>query len=82
METLSEAKNRLETTTEARNAFNRGVQWAQNWFNLKEVHPENYEWVLCRSAVNDHYIGFWVEGYGMKTDSPANITHWRPIERL
>ena len=81
METIETAKKRLEKTTEARNAFYRGVLWAQEWHDLKEVQPENLEWVLCRSVVNDYYIGFWVKGYGMKTDSLANITHWRPIDR-
>ncbi len=47
------------------------------WIPVTEKMPENLEWVDCKSGVGDHYIGCYLENYGIKTGKPATITHWR-----
>lgn len=47
------------------------------WIPVTEKMPENLEWVDCKSGVGDHYVGCYIENYGIKTGDPANITHWR-----
>lgn len=47
------------------------------WIPVTEKMPENLEWVDCKSGVGDHYVGCYLENYGIKTGEPATITHWR-----
>ena len=47
------------------------------WIPVIEKMPENLEWVDCKSGVGDHYVGCYLENYGIKTGKPATITHWR-----
>lgn len=63
-----------------RKSFIRGAEFAQRWILCSDELPEIYSWVLCKSSVNDHYIGCSF-GDRINIDTPnVIITHWRYID--
>ena len=81
METIEEAKNRLENTTEGKNGFYRGVLWAMIWRSVEDEPPPMNKSLLLRDEINSLYFGRNTEN-GLLATVPHNhkITHWRPIE--
>ena len=70
------------TAKNAETSFKAGVEFAQRWILVEEEKPVLWEYVLCKSSVNDHYIGcFFNEKINIDTPN-VTITHWRPIELI
>lgn len=61
----------------AENRIKKEYEEKLRWIPVIEKMPENLEWVDCKSGVGDHYVGCYLENYGIKTGKPATITHWR-----
>lgn len=61
----------------AENRIKKEYEEKLRWIPISEKKPENLEWVDCKSEVGDHYVGCYLENYGIKTGEPATITHWR-----
>ena len=66
-----------EVIEEAQNDVKKEYEEKLRWIPVTEKMPENLEWVDCKSGVGDHYVGCYLENYGIKTGEPATITHWR-----
>ena len=66
-----------EVIEEAQNDVKKEYEEKLRWIPIIEKMPENLEWVDCKSGVGDHYVGCYLENYGIKTGEPATITHWR-----
>lgn len=87
METISEAKNRLESTSMlGANGFYRGVLWAEQWISVEDELPKEDDYVL--SVVSGHTGDeAWVVMslyYKAEFNNNGNhkISHWRPISHL
>lgn len=93
METIEQAKNRLEITIDGRNGFFRGVLWANKWISVEDELPGeefHLKEVLCKIDHNNGYIVvLWsnaskrfLSKFDIKHENEiiTGISHWRPIE--
>ena len=92
METIEQAKNRLESVSmDGKNGFYRGVLWANHWIDFKEDKPteQGFYLVKCKTSYPkncDVVVAEFYEDnetfYSESSDCPIHdVTHWRPIER-
>lgn len=90
METIEQAKNRLEVTMDGKNGFYRGVLWANRWIEPENELPKNREVVLAKVPLINYPLLFcfneiencWYQFEdGEFYKSEINPICWRPIER-
>lgn len=87
LETIEQAQNRLEITTDGKNGFYRGVLWSQGWIDVDDELPKPTVNVLVKNescnppySIAYHLIE-WINAFNLEKISPIP-THWRPIERI
>jgi hypothetical protein len=90
METIEQAKNRLEISIDGKNGFYRGVMWANRWIDFQEEKPseQGFYLVKCKNSLpncNVVVAEFYEDNkifYYVGTDCPIHdVAYWRPIER-
>jgi hypothetical protein len=92
METIEQAKNRLESLSMAgKNGFLRGVLWSNHWIRKEDELPEGEEnrfskVVICKCEDLTYEVSAYYDtitkGWKIYPGGQAiEVTEWRPIER-
>lgn len=69
-------------TAKSFNIFNKGVNFANEWFSLENVTPPKYTYILCKDLFKDITIHKIIDLEEFKKHCQTNgLRYWKFVER-